>query len=481
MTQRSESSIALTLGAALLLGVAALSTWAAYAALPSRSFVADDFEWLLRVAGRSGGEVVRLAFDTSKQSHFYRPLVWLLIWAQTSALGLAAGGFHLTSMALHGLCAWLTGGLTLRLARRGGVARGRGMAAATGTTLLAALHPAPFEAVTWISAQADLLAALLLLLAAHCWLGRGWLRVLGATLCLAGALLAKETAVVGAALLLLLPIADSWRLTARRAAWPLAATAVYLLISWPVIARNGLAQAGSYGAGPQVVLNPLRSLGLLAAPLTGSERGDAWWLIPCGMGGAAALLAICWRWRVWRAPLALGAALLPTAPFASAPDSRYLYLPALVFAALVGMAVLRSAAPRYAGPDGRSREQGAAPAGARQTARFRQIGAAAIALALALWGAGELRAREAQFAAAGGAGGSLFALVSAICADSAPRRIVIVDAPLAPQHAEAIVALRCPKTKARPIDRAHVDDVLRDNTVVVGFSGGAAQIERRID
>src|SRR4051812_4001253 len=96
------------------LAIVALTLYA-YRELPARPFAADDYQWLLNVRGLSFGEVMRKAFDPGAQSHFYRPLVWLLFWAQARAFGLDPRGFHAVSLALHLLNAGLLGTLVYRL------------------------------------------------------------------------------------------------------------------------------------------------------------------------------------------------------------------------------------------------------------------------------------------------------------------------------------------------------------------------------
>src|SRR3954454_15468043 len=100
--------------AALTVAIVALTLYA-YRELPARPFAADDYQWLLNVRGLSFGTVARKAFDPAAQSHFYRPLIWLLFWAQTRAFGLDPRGFHTVSLGLHLLNAGLLGWLFYRL------------------------------------------------------------------------------------------------------------------------------------------------------------------------------------------------------------------------------------------------------------------------------------------------------------------------------------------------------------------------------
>src|SRR5688572_23369162 len=96
------------------LGVLALVLYA-YRSLPARSFVADDYQWLLSVRDLETSQVLRTAFDAGAQTHFYRPLVWLLFWGQQRLFGLDPRGYHLVALALHLLNAALLGALAWRL------------------------------------------------------------------------------------------------------------------------------------------------------------------------------------------------------------------------------------------------------------------------------------------------------------------------------------------------------------------------------
>lgn len=449
----------------LLLGIAAmvavlLLALVAYRALPTRPFAADDFQWLLNVRGAgSAAEAWAAAADPATQASFARPLVWLWIWQQYQWFGTNAAGFHQISLAMHLLDAVLVGALAARLVR------GPWQQAAAGALALAvaALHPAPFEAVVWVSAQSELLAATLLLLMLHVWRGPGplLLRAVLATAMLGLALLVKESAAIGLVLLALLgPGPGAQRRDWWALALPLLLTVGFAARQVPLVQQNALVASGAYGLGPQLLLNPLRSLALLVAPLPGTERADAAWLVPVG---ALVLLALLvWGWRSgacgWRLVAALGVALLPTAPFVSPPDSRYLYPATLAFALLLGVGVGTLA-----------RQRGAA---------LVLVGAA---LAVAFVASGEATAREERFAAANGSGGSLWSLVSTnICANAVPKRIIIVNPPLQGGHTEAIVRLACGR-KPGPVlaTPEQVDDLMEARTFVIEFPGGTATITRQ--
>jgi hypothetical protein len=520
------------LAAALALLAAGLTLYA-YRELPGRPFAADDYEWLLNVRGLSPGELLARALDIGAQTHFFRPLVWLLIWGQVRLFGLNPAPFHAVSLGIHLLNAILLVLLVWRLVvMHHATCKNSHSSTAfllpfAFCILFVALHPAPFEAVVWVSAQSELLAAALLLVALHLWLlpaqsakrkaqsslVSSLLRVLLATLALGLALLAKESAVIGLGLLLLLgsPAPGERRPAVRAAlfALPLAITAAYLALQAGILARNEVVRGAGYGLGPQLLLNPLRTLGLVAAPLPGTQHGDAPWL-PFAGGVAAGFWIldfgfwIAWHHnrilpfstldspqsgvRFWIARghhfaasyLKLGVAvlltLLPTAPFTSPPDSRYVYLPVLAVAALLA----RRASAIGHGFEGAQSKIGY-PAGVNPKSKITLVFVAGTAfLALAWWAAGEVSAREARFAAATGPGGSLWRLMSAECAAAQPSRVIVVEPPLASPHAEAIVRLACgEETRPLVVARDGVEEALRPNALVIAFPGGGAQVERR--
>jgi hypothetical protein len=549
------------------LAIAALTLYA-YRELPARPFAADDYQWLLNVRGLSIGEVTRKAFDPGAQSHFYRPLVWLLFWTQTRAFGLDPRGFHAVSLGLHLLNAGLVGGLAYRLTTdhrppttntqtlsSSSVFR---LSSALVASAIVALHPAAFEAVVWVSSQSELLAAALLLAALLLWTtddGRrttddgfrhsivyrlssivgGWPALL-ATLALGLALLAKESAVIGLPLLILLgrgariveqrtkdereprtknqePVSHKSETTVAtqfsilnsqfsiRAIvpylLPTLITLGYVALQVVIERRNYLLAQGGYGIGPQLVLNPLRSLALIVVPLAGSEHADAAWLAPVGGLVALGLLLFLIHpagapdFRFWmrarreqsqipnpksQIVLALGLTLLPTAPFISPPDSRYLYLPVMAGALLVGLTILDF---RFWITIRQSKT--GHPSGVTQKSKMGWfvLVAGFLVLFLAWAAAGELHAREERFAAASGPGGSLWRVAQAVCAAGRPDRMVIVDPPLAPPHAEAIVGLACGnETRAKIVGRDQVAKAIKGHSVVIAFPNGSAEIEQ---
>lgn len=486
--------------------VAVMTVSVAYHAVPDRAFAADDFQWVLNVRDRSLSEIAARSFDVSASSHFYRPLVWLLLWSEWQLFGFDARAFHMLSLALHTLNAALTGALAYRLIKAQSPLAS--IVGFTGTALFVALHPAPFEAVVWVSAQSELLAALFLLLASHCWWSAGesnqrsvhrWGWRVAATAALALALLTKESAIIGLPLFALLEW-QAARAAQRRPEWrplilPLLVTGAYLLVALDVAARNALVRERGYGFGIQVVLNPLRSLGLIAVPLPGVEYGREAWLPLAGacvaLAGAGALF-VCWRLRKGAASLLTGflaliLTLAPTAPFASAPDSRYLYLPVIVIALLSGAGA--SMLVEWITSSGSHRTapvvtRNAGNSAVRQHILWRNrripvlrlfVGATAIAIValIGVLAVSETRGREVRFAAGARPGEELRLFTAARCAEADFDRILVVEPPIAAPHVEAIIHLSCGvRTHPMVIGMGDVERELRPNTLVVAFNGG---------
>ena len=487
-TRRDAFARALPYRELLLPAVAALAGLAlllyAYRGLAERPFVADDYQWLLNVRGLGLGQVVRAAFDAGAQSHFYRPLIWLLFWRQLQLFGLEPRGYHQVSLALHVLNAVLLATLAWRL----GAGRWSGLLAA----IFALLHPAPFEAIVWISAQSELLAAGLLLAMLHLWRWPSRFAPLLATVALGLALLAKESAVIGLPLLVLLgrPADDDDRSSdgaalaglrfgprrtfsaVRDYALPTLVTLAYVALQITIERRNYLL-SGGYGLGPQLIANPLRSLALIVAPLPGTEHADALWLLPLGAIIALGLLALFGYGLsgVRRLLLALLLTLLPTAPFASPPDSRYLYLPVFATALLLA----------FSHDERRTLPRNLDERHNRALRRRLLIVSGWLLVALLAWSAArEIAAREGRFAAASGPGGSLWHTTTALCREDTPKRVIVIDPPLAAPHVEAIIQLSC-GADVRPliVGRDQAAQAITPGSAIIGFSEGSAQIEQR--
>lgn len=481
----------------IVTAITALVTVAvAYQALPGRAFAADDFQWLLNVRDRSFLAIAARAFDVSAESHFYRPLVWLLLWSEWRLFGFDPGAFHRMSLTLHVINAALIGWLTFRMVRaQSSIAPVIGYAVSALTT---ALHPAPFEAVVWVSAQSELLAAFFLVLTLHCWWSAGrvdtaslrrWFWYSAAAATQTCALMTKESAIIGLPLIVLIEWESARQMRRRMALLPLVlpllATIVYLFAALDVASRNYLVRESGYSFGAQLLLNPLRSLGLIVAPLPGVEYGREAWLPLAGACMAlAGLIALTIAWRYGSAAslltgmLALIVTLAPTAPFASSPDSRYLYLPVMVLALMTGRwssALTDRVMPAdLSGIRSNDRRHAADMRTLSWVGRL-WVGMAVILVALALGAlaVNEIRGREVRFAAGARPGEELRLFAAAQCATGRLDRMLIVEPPIAAPHVEAIIRLSCgsnPYTMV--IGSGDIEHEVRPNTLVVVFDGG---------
>ena len=166
------------------LSVAALVLAVCWPALRA-GFVSDDFLILARLEGLEGLRHP-LAYFGLRHFDYYRPVAFLSLALDWELWADRAAGYHLTSLALHALNALLV----LALARRM-----MGVWPALAASALFAVHPSHHEAVYWVSARFDLLAA-------SCFLaGLLALRLpgLGGDLAVSGAFLAailsKESAI----------------------------------------------------------------------------------------------------------------------------------------------------------------------------------------------------------------------------------------------------------------------------------------------
>ncbi|MEM8532993.1 MAG: hypothetical protein AAGF95_19250 [Chloroflexota bacterium] len=494
----------------------------AYRGLFARPFAADDYQWLLNIYQLNVPDLIRASFQIDEQDHFYRPIMWFVWWWQIQWFGLEPAGYHFVSVVLHLTNALLLGGLTWRLGCR--------WSASIIAIGFVALHPALFEAVVWVSAQSELIATCLLLLMLHLWVSynqviphqqtpvtlsrdetapqqtitsdtsthntrllspafhngsvAAFLFIGGTTLALGLALFTKETAIIGLPLLLLLggglffqrQDTSPWQLVRSFRhlslyVLPAIVVILYLVLQLTVIQRNYLVQEGGYGLGWHVIFNPVRSLALIIAPLPGTEHGDAFWLISFGGLVSVGLLVLLFLgpWVVRYAILALLITLLPTAPFTSAPDSRYLYLPVCAAGLLLTMyfSFIQSSQKQTHSQDIRA-------------SITQRLVIPMVIIVLALWSTGEVATRESRFASASGPGGSLWDASLSLCAENRPARVVVVDPPLATVHADAIVRLACgPGVKPKIVTRDQAADEVGNRTVVIHFPQGSAEIELR--
>ncbi len=334
------------------LGLLLLVTAAIYAPVLAAGFAWDDEALVQASYIPLGPEVFLTDFwsglgDETRSSGYYRPLVLLGLALDRALFGGAAWGFHLHSLLWH-LAA--VAALALLLS-----AVTRPWAALLGATLFA-LHPAQSEAVCWIVARSEPMAAAFAF--AGLWAlapdRPGRLHLAGGALGLLAALLCKETA---AAALLLLPGLDLAR-WGRPRAWPRYAALGAVLGAYTLLRLV----AGVGGDLPDADVGSLAPrLGSLGAhyvgrllwpwPLTvGTHLSylsvPSWAVVVGWLGGAAATTLLLWRGRRLAAG-GLGFALVAFAPALVAVAAygqvgeRYLYLPL----AGLGLAVA-AAAPR---------------------------------------------------------------------------------------------------------------------------------------
>lgn len=136
--------------------------------------------------------------ETYKQ--VYRPVVTLAYLVQYQLFAGDSVGFHVVSLLLHTLCAFLV--FTL-LRRRLPVGPGATVGAAVGA-LLFAVHPSRVESVAWVSGSTDLWMSIFVLSGFWLWEKRtqGMLYSVAAAILFCLAFLSKETAIVVPALLL---------------------------------------------------------------------------------------------------------------------------------------------------------------------------------------------------------------------------------------------------------------------------------------
>jgi hypothetical protein len=163
-------------------------------------------------------ETVRWAFGTVHVA-YWLPLTWLSYALDAALYGLDGPGFHLTNVLLHAVNAVLVGALAARCLRlRSGDAAPGWQAADLVAAIVAgtawAVHPLRVESVAWVAERKDVLSVAFFLVSLHAWLHwvpsacrprRGRMAWYVAALAAAAlATLAKGTAVVLPAILLLL-------------------------------------------------------------------------------------------------------------------------------------------------------------------------------------------------------------------------------------------------------------------------------------
>lgn len=287
---------------------------------------------------------------------YYRPLFQMSLAADYQLWGLNPFGFHLTNLVLHTLTALLVCAVGLQL--------GLHLAPALGAALLFAVHPVQTESVAYISARADLLCTLFLLCVAALWLAaleragpNRWWRLGMALAAYALALLSKELALAGPALMLVYAAVrtDSRRRARLWAALPFVAlAALYLAWRWTDWAATAATDSADWVRElPRLSVIFAHDLRLLVFPF----RLNSMYIIPVPRGwaapevGASLVLAVVYAAAVvtaWRRAPAIALALLwivigllpvlnpiYTARLSSPMAEQFLYAPSIGFAWLV--------------------------------------------------------------------------------------------------------------------------------------------------
>jgi Flp pilus assembly protein TadD len=350
------------------LAVLAIAAIAALRPVLHNDFVNwDDPAVLLDNPHLATAGVVPWAFSTRLMGH-YQPLAWLAWSAAKSAFGLSPVAFHALSLGVHVANAVLVYALTLRLADVSAYPSAGRRTAALFAGLLFALHPAVVEPVAWASAFPYVLSTFTLLLSFLAYITE---RPRTSLALYAAASLTRATA-LGYPVVLL--IADWFVLGRRRNGFrarlvdktPFVAVAGLMAVAeWLSRDVTGLGEVGIVTrlgmatAAPFVylwrTLWPVALSPLYVLPIVPST---AWIPLTLALAGLVAFTAFAWRvrtrwpivgiaWIIYLALLAPVAGFTPTGLQATA--DRYMYVPGVVIAVVVGLAVGRAATTRGVG------------------------------------------------------------------------------------------------------------------------------------
>ena len=302
-----------------------------YARTASYGLFSDDFNWLVDAQLFDASTL----FDLSYRTHFFRPVVQVYFPAALTVCGRSAECYHWLNIALHAGTSLLVGALA------GSISKTRAVGVLAG--VLFAVMPGSTEAVAWVAAVPEVLAAMLFVLTV--WLFRRavaspqrWLYG-AATLAFVFCLLTHESGVTLLPVLMLslwLFPPDGVRHPIAKTVWMFAPLALvltaYLVIAYIINSRNYLVVEGQYGFGAHLMSNALKALATLAV-----TRHDTAWLIAFGAVALWAVLAAPPRIRFYA--LWTFITLAPVVGFRGGLASRYLYLPAVGFAAMTAEAL----------------------------------------------------------------------------------------------------------------------------------------------
>jgi len=186
----------------------------------------DDRNFLMNEAYRGLGAQQLGWMWTTFHLGPYQPLSWMSLGLDYVLYGMEPLGYHVTSLLIHVVNAWLLYVLAVRLFQFAGASMGAGVRIAAGVAaLLFAIHPLRVESVSWVTERRDVLSGLFAILTLIAYVrmadlkrrGRSAAKWLALALALfAMSLLAKASAMALAAALIVI---DVWLLR-RHAAGP---------------------------------------------------------------------------------------------------------------------------------------------------------------------------------------------------------------------------------------------------------------------
>jgi hypothetical protein len=160
-------------------------------------FLSDDFV-LVKLAN-TFHFAMRPMFGTAGGDGFFRPIGYISLAVTSMWAGLSPTAWHITALALHIINCVLVFMLAIQL--------GRSRMAAIFAAALFAVHGTRPEAVAWIAGRFDLVATFFVL-AGLLFFVSGNLHLTASLVCMAMAILSKESAYIFPLLLVLAPIAD---------------------------------------------------------------------------------------------------------------------------------------------------------------------------------------------------------------------------------------------------------------------------------
>lgn len=323
----------LALGAALSVVVIAV-----YIRTTEFGLVSDDYDWLERA--RSPG--LRQIWGIEGRDQFYRPIVGSYFKVALAICGSSMSCFHWFSIGLHWTTSMAAAGFAVFLSGR--------FAVGALTGMLFAVQPAPVEAVAWVGAVGEVLAAGFFVLTL--WLyrlasstNRGWPYLIS-MVTFAVCLLSHESGVMLLPVIVvglwLLPVREHRTIQALRLLPFAVMLAVYLLIAYSINSKSSLITEGTYALGWHVVTNTLGALVSFTV-----ARREVLGLVVLGIGFAWVVVFAPPRMRFFALWVVL--TLLPSTLFRLGFSSRYHYLPGIGFAALSAelLWVARSALQRW--------------------------------------------------------------------------------------------------------------------------------------